>query len=184
VEAARRHLQAAVLVAHDAARHPRLDGLLGAVEQVLAAVTELAQESRETLFAGVADRTFPGEARFLCAVPWERTPTVAAPSYGADQATPSGLAGLLVALGYDAQAATASTGVAGVQVRTERYAAHIALVEPAIGGRQRWSGALEWTDAEGANRTWAETLGPIELDDQELARRVDDLLRRCVGPLV
>ena len=184
VEAARRHLQAAVLVAHDTARHPRLDGLLGAVEQVLAAVTELAQESRETLFADVADRSFPGEARFLCPVPWEKTPTVAADPHGTDHASPSGLARLLVALGYDAQPVTASTGVAGVQVRTDRYAAHIALVEPSIGGRQRWSGALEWTDAEGTNRTWAETLGPIELDDAELARRVDDLLRRCVGPLV
>ena len=184
VEGARRHLQAAVLVAYDTAGHPRLNGLLGAVEQVLAAATKLAQESRETLAAEVADRTFPGEARFLCAVPWERTPTVAADPSVADQATPSGLARLLASLGYDAQPVTASTGVVGVQVRSDRYAAHIALVEPAGGGRQRWSGALEWTDAAGASRTWAETLGPVELDEHELAHRVDDLLRRYVGPLV
>jgi len=184
VESARRHLQAAVLVAHDAADRPRLDGLLGAVEQVLAAVTELAQDSCETLAPEVAARTFPGEARFLCAAPWERTPIVAADPYDADQASPAGLARLLVSLGYDAQPVTASTGVVGVQVRSDRYAAHIALVEPAVGGRQRWSGALEWTDADGGSHTWAETLGPVELDEHELAHRVDDLLRRCVGPAI
>ena len=70
----------------------------------------------------------------------------------------------------------------GVQVRAERYAAHVALVEPAGGGRQRWSGALEWVDRDGASRTWAETLGPVELEEEELARRVDELLRRCAGP--
>jgi len=184
VEAARRHLQAAVVVAHDTAHHPRLDGLLGAVEQALAAVTELAQEGRETLTRDVEARTFPGEARFLCAVPWERAPVVAPDPYGADQATSSGLARLLCALGYEAHPVTSSTGVVGVQVRSDRYAAHVALVEPAGGGRQRWSGALEWTDATGASRTWAETLGPVELDEPELAHRVDDLLRRYVGPLV
>ena len=68
-----------------------------------------------------------------------------------------------------------------MQIRSARYAMQVALVEPAGGGRQRWSGALEWADATGANRTWAETLGPVELEDEELARRVDELLRRCVG---
>ena len=68
-----------------------------------------------------------------------------------------------------------------MQIRSARYTAQVALVEPAGGGRQRWSGALEWADATGANRTWAETLGPVEVEDEELARRVDELLRRCVG---
>jgi hypothetical protein len=182
VEAARRHLQAAVLVAHDTAGSSRMDGLLSAVEQALSALTGLARETREVLPRDVYDRTFPGEARFLCATPWERTALVSPDPYEPEPASPTGLARLLEALGYEAHAVTATSGVAGVQVRTERYSAHIALVEPAGGGRQRWSGALEWTDPNGVTRTWAETLGPVELDEEELARRVDELLRRCVGP--
>jgi hypothetical protein len=182
VEAARRHLQAAMLVAHEAASQSRSGGLLGAVEQILMAVTELARESRDVLPRDLYDRTFPGEARFLCAVPWERASLVAADPYEPEPASPTGLARLLDALGYEAHAITTTTGVASVQVRTERYSAHIALVEPTGGGRQRWSGALEWTDQNGVTRTWAETLGPVELEEEELARRVDELLRRCVGP--
>ncbi len=180
VESARRHLQAAVLAAHDQAGHPSLSRLLGAVERVLEAATDLAAECRESLQADVGGRTFPGEARFLCAIPWERT-SVVAPDVGVEPANPAGLARLLRALGYDACAETGSTGVAGVQLRSDRYAAHVALVEPAGGGRQRWSGALEWIDAQAQSRTWAETLGPVELGEEELARRVDELLRRCVG---
>jgi hypothetical protein len=71
--------------------------------------------------------------------------------------------------------------MAGVQIRSPRYSMQVALVEPAGGGRQRWSGALEWVDESGVNRTWAEMLGPVELEDEELARRVDELLRRSVG---
>jgi hypothetical protein len=180
VESARRHLQAAVLAAHDQAGHPSLSRLLGAVERVLEAATDLAAGCRESLQADVGSRTFPGEARFVCAVPWERT-SVVAPDVGVEPANPAGLARLLRALCYDACAHTGSTGVAGVQVRSDRYAAHVALVEPAGGGRQRWSGALEWVDPRGQRRTWAETLGPVELGEEELARRVDELLRRCVG---
>lgn len=183
VEAARRHLQAAVVVAHTEAGHAPLNGVLGAVERVLAAITELAQQARETLRPDLADRTFPGEARFLCAVPWERTQLVGADPLDNEPATPSGLARLLTSLGYEAWAVTSDSAAADVQLRTGRYAAHVALVEPAGGGRQRWSAALEWTDLRGTSRTWAETLGPVELDEEELARRVDELLRRCVGPL-
>jgi hypothetical protein len=160
-----------------------VDQLVGAVEQVLSAVAELASECRSALSEPFAERAFPGEARFLCAVPWERASVVAAGRRDDEPATPAGLARLLRALGYEAQAVTAATGVAGVQVRSDRYAAHVALVEPAGGGRQRWSGALEWVDSAGRSRTWAETLGPVELDEEELARRVDELLRRSVGPL-
>jgi len=182
VEAARRHLQAALVVAHQPAAAPRLGTLLTAVERVLTAVTDLARETRGVLEQGLADRTFPGEARFLCAAPWETASVVGPDSYGDDVASPAGLAKLLRALGYEAQSVTSASGVARVQVRSERYAAHVALVEPAGGGRQRWSGALEWVDPDGTSRTWAETLGPVELAEEELARRVDELLRRCVGP--
>jgi hypothetical protein len=182
VEAARRHLQAALVVANQPAEAPRLGALLTAVERVLTAVTDLARETRGVLESGLVERTFPGEARYLCSQPWERTELVGRDTYGDDVASPAGLAKLLRSIGYEATSVTSAGGVAGVQVRSERYAAHIALVEPAGGGRQRWSGALEWTDAGGASRTWAETLGPVELEDEELARRVDELLRRCVGP--
>jgi hypothetical protein len=182
VEAARRHLQAALVVANQPDAAPRLGALLTAVERVLTAVTDLARETRGVLESGLTDRCFPGEARYLCSPPWERTELVGRDAYGDDVASPAGLARLLRALGYEANSVTSAGGVAGVQVRSERYAAHIALVEPAGGGRQRWSGALEWTDPAGASRTWAETLGPVELEDEELARRVDELLRRCVGP--
>ena len=180
VEAARRHLQAAVVVAHDQS-HPVVGDLLGVVEQVLASLTELASGSREALPAAIASQVFPGEARFLCSMPWERNPVVADDPHGPEPAGSSGLCRLLLALGYEAQLVTGSAGASSVQIRTDRYAAHIALVEPAGGGRQRWSGALEWTDANGVTRTWAETLGPVELDEEELARRTDELLRRCVG---
>jgi hypothetical protein len=182
VEAARRHLQAAVVVAHDQS-HSAVGDLLGVVEQVLGSLTELATGAREALPASIAGQVLPGEARFLCSMPWERNPVVADDPHGPEPAGSSGLCRLLLALGYEAQLVTGSAGASSVQIRTDRYAAHIALVEPAGGGRQRWSGALEWYDGNGATRTWAETLGPVELDEEELARRTDELLRRCVGPL-
>ena len=181
VEAARRHLQAALVVANGPAAPQQLGALLTAIEQVLTAVTDLARETRGLLESGLGDRTFPGEARFLCSPPWEGTNLVGRDAYGDDVATPAGLAKLLRALGYEAHSVTSAGGVAGVQIRSPRYAMQVALVEPAGGGRQRWSGALEWVDESGANRTWAETLGPVELEDEELARRVDELLRRSVG---
>jgi hypothetical protein len=183
VEAARRHLQAAVVVAHDQS-HPAVGDLLGAVERVLDSLTELARGSRQALPPAVTGQVFPGEARFLCSMPWEHNQVVADDPHGPEPAGSSGLCRLLLALGYEAQLVTGSAGASSVQIRTDRYAAHIALVEPAGGGRQRWSGALEWTDPNGVTRTWAETLGPVELDEEELARRVDELLRRCVGPTV
>jgi hypothetical protein len=76
VEAARRHLQAALVVANQPAETPRLGALLTAVERVLTAVTDLARETRGVLESGLAERTFPGEARFLCCQPWERTELV------------------------------------------------------------------------------------------------------------
>lgn len=178
VEAARRHLQAALVVAN---RGDKLGALLTAVEQALTAVTDLARETRGVLPEFLSDRTFPGEARFLCSGPWQTVELVGREAYGDEAATPAGLAKLLRALGYDAESITSASGVNGVQIRDELYAAHVALVEPAGGGRQRWSGALEWSDAGGASRTWAETLGPVELAEDELARRVDELLRRSVG---
>jgi hypothetical protein len=184
VEAARRHLQAAVVVAHDQSDHPAIGGMLAAVEHVLDSITDLARGSRETLPRGVANRIFPGEARFLCSIPWEHSCVVATDPHGPEPAGTTGLCRLLVALGYEAEVVTGSAGATSVQVRTNRYAAHIALVEPAGGGRQRWSGALEWVDGSGITRTWAETLGPVELDEEELARRVDELLRRTVGPTI
>ena len=183
VEAARRHLQAALVMANQPAAAPRIGALLTAVERVLTAVTDLARETRGVLESGLGGRTFPGEARFLCSQPWERVELVGRDAYGDDVASPAGLAKLLRSLGYAATSVTSAGGVAGVQVRSERYAVHVALVEPAGGGRQRWSGALEWTDPAGAPRTWAETLGPVELEDEELARRVDELVRRCVGAI-
>ena len=180
IEAARRHLQAALVVANGPAAPRRLGALLTAIEQVLTAVTDLARETRGLLESGLADRTFPGEARFLCSAPWEGTSLVGRDAYGDDVATPAGLAKLLRALGYEAHSVTSAGGAAGVQIRGPRYSMQVALVEPAGGGRQRWSGALEWVDESGANRTWAETLGPVELEDEELARRVDELLRRSV----
>ncbi len=181
VEAARRHLQAALVVANDPETPRQLGALLTAIERVLTAVTDLARETRGLLESGLGDRTFPGEARFLCSPPWDGTNLVGRDAYGDDVATPAGLAKLLRALGYEAHSVTSAGGVAGVQIRSQRYAMQVALVEPAGGGRQRWSGALEWVDASGADRTWAETLGPVELEDEELARRVDELLRRSVG---
>jgi hypothetical protein len=181
VEAARRHLQAALVVANGPGAPRRLGALLTGIEQVLTAVTDLARETRGLLESGLADRTFPGEARFLCSPPWEGTSLVGRDAYGDDAATPAGLAKLLRALGYEAHSATSAGGAASVQIRGPRYSMQVALVEPAGGGRQRWSGALEWEDESGANRTWAETIGPVELEDEELARRVDELLRRSVG---
>ena len=181
VEAARRHLQAALVVANGPEAPRQLGALLTAIEQVLTAVTDLARETRGLLESGLGDRTFPGEARFLCSPPWDGTNLVGRDAYGDDVATPAGLAKLLRALGYEAHSVTSAGGVTGVQIRSQRYAMQVALVEPAGGGRQRWSGALEWVDESGADRTWAETLGPVELEDEELARRVDELLRRSVG---
>jgi len=181
VEAARRHLQAALVVASGPAAPRQLGGLLTAIEQVLTAVTDLARETRGLLESGLGERTFPGEARFLCSTPWEGTNLVGRDAYGDDAATPGGLAKLLRALGYEAHSVTSAGGMAGVQIRSPRYSMQVALVEPAGGGRQRWSGALEWVDESGVNRTWAEMLGPAELEDEELARRVDELLRRSVG---
>jgi hypothetical protein len=169
------------VVANAASVPQRLGALLTAVEQVLTAVTDLARETRGLLESGLADRTFPGEARFLCSPPWEGVTLVGRDAYGDDVASPASLAKLLRALGYEAHSATSTGGVAGVQIRADRYAMQVALVEPAGAGRQRWSGALEWVDSTGASRTWAETLGPVELEDEELARRVDELLRRSVG---
>jgi hypothetical protein len=181
VEAARRHLQAALVVASGPAAPRQLGALLTAIEQVLTAVTDLARETRGLLESGLGERTFPGEARFLCSTPWEGTNLVGRDAYGDDMATPGGLAKLLRALGYEAHSVTSAGGMAGVQIRSPRYSMQVALVEPAGGGRQRWSGALEWVDESGVNRTWAEMLGPAELEDEELARRVDELLRRSVG---
>jgi len=181
VEAARRHLQAALVVANGPAAPQQLGALLTAIEQVLTAVTDLARETRGLLESGLGERTFPGEARFLCSLPWEGTNLVGRDAYGDDVATPAGLAKLLRALGYEAHSVTSAAGAAGVQIRSGRYAMQVALVEPAGGGRQRWSGALEWVDESGASRTWAETLGPVDLEDEELARRVDELLRRSIG---
>jgi hypothetical protein len=181
IEAARRHLQAAVVVGHKLAATLPPDAGLGVVEQLLADLTQVARATRETMSPGLVDRTFPGEARFLCAQPWERACMVSA-DHGHEPAAPHGLARLLSALGYDADTTSGVGGAKGVAVRSPRYSVHIALVEPAGGGRQRWSGALEWVDANGVTRTWAETLGPVELDEEELARRVDELVRRCVGP--
>jgi hypothetical protein len=181
IEAARRHLQAAVVVGHKLAATLPPDAGLGVVEQLLADLTQVARATRETMAPGLVDQTFPGEARFLCAQPWERACLVSA-DHGHEPAAPHGLAKLLSALGYDADTTSGVGGAKGVAVHSPRYSVHIALVEPAGGGRQRWSGALEWIDPNGVTRTWAETLGPVELDEEELARRVDELVRRCVGP--
>jgi hypothetical protein len=181
IEAARRHLQAAVVVGHKLATSMPAEAALGVVEQLLADLTQVARATRESMPPGLVDRTFPGEARFLCALPWERSCLVSADG-AHEPAAPHGLAKLLTALGYDADTTSGVGGARGVAVHSPRYAVHIALVEPAGGGRQRWSGALEWIDPNGVTRTWAETLGPVELDEDELARRVDELVRRCVGP--
>jgi hypothetical protein len=181
IEAARRHLQAAVVVGHKLAVSLPPEAALGVVEQLLADLTQVARTTRESMPPGLLDRTFPGEARFLCALPWERSCLVSADGTH-EPAAPHGLAKLLTALGYDADTTSGVGGAKGVAVHSPRYALHIALVEPAGGGRQRWSGALEWVDPDGGTRTWAETLGPVELDEDELARRVDELVRRCVGP--
>ena len=100
---------------------------------------------------------FPGEARFLSSSPWEGTNLVGRDAFGDDVATPGGLAKLLRALGYEAHSVTSAGGMAGVQIRSPRYAMQVALVEPAGGGRQRWSGALEWVDESGVTAP-AETL--------------------------
>jgi hypothetical protein len=180
IEAARRHLQAAIVVGHKIAATLPPEAGLGVVEQLLADLAQVARAARESMTPGLMDRSFPGEARFLCALPWERACLVSDDNVH-EPAAPGGLAKLLSALGYDAETTSGVGGARGVAVHSPRYEVHIALVEPAGGGRQRWSGALEWVDPGGVTRTWAETLGPVELDEEELARRVDELVRRCVG---
>ncbi|HEX5493368.1 MAG TPA: hypothetical protein VFX70_02190 [Mycobacteriales bacterium] len=180
VEAARRHLQAALTVGHDVNDPAWRQQLLGMVEQVLAAVAEVATLARDALAPSATDTTFPGEARFLCALPWEQVP-VASPERADLPASVNGVAGLLCALGYDARATRTEQGALQVEVRGTRYAVRVVLQQLRLSGTGEWMAYLDWTDG-GHPRSGAETLGPAELSDDELARRVDDSLRRRVGP--
>ena len=90
VEAARRHLQAALVVANQPAGTPGLGTLLTAVERVLTAVTDLARETRGVLEPQLAERTFPGEARFLCTVPWDTAAAAGPDPYADEVASPGG----------------------------------------------------------------------------------------------
>lgn len=181
VEAARRHLLAALTVGHDVNDPAWRQQLLGTVEQVLAAVADVAVLARDALAPSAADTTFPGEARFLCALPWEHVP-VASPERSDMPASVNGVATLLAALGYEARATRTEQGALQVEVRGARYAVRVTLQQLRLSGAGEWMAYLDWTDSGGHPRSGAETLGPAELSDDELARRVDDSLRRRVGP--
>lgn len=180
IEAARRHLMAAMTVGHDVGDPAWRQQLLGAIEQVLAAVAEVATLARDALAPSAADTTFPGEARFLCVLPWERVP-VASPDRAELAASVNGVVKLLAALGYDSRSTRSEQGILQVEVRGARYAARVLLQQLRLSGAGEWMAYLDWTDKNGQPRSGAETLGPAELSDDELARRIDDALRRRVG---
>ncbi|HEY9391723.1 MAG TPA: hypothetical protein VIR27_18375 [Mycobacteriales bacterium] len=180
VEAARRHLLAALTVGHDVNDPTWRQQLLGMVEQVLAAVAEVAALARDALAPSASETTFPGEARFLCALPWEQVP-VASPERADLPASVNGVARLLAALGYEARVTRTEQGALQVEVRGTRYAVRVVLQQLRLSGTGEWMAYLDWTEG-GHPRSGAETLGPAELSDDELARRVDDALRRRVGP--
>lgn len=181
VEAARRHLMAALTVGHDVNDPSWRHQLLGTIDQVLAAVVDVAAVARDALAPSAADTTFPGEARFLCVLPWERVP-LSSPERADQPASVNGVARLLAALGYDTRATRTEQGVLQVEVRGTRYSARVMLQQLRLSGGGEWMAYLDWNDGDGHPRSGAETLGPAEIADDELARRVDDALRRRVGP--
>lgn len=180
VESARRHLQAALAVGHDVGDPAWRQQLLGMIEQVLAAVTEVASVARDALAPSASETTFPGEARFLCVLPWERV-SIAAPERMLSPASVAGTATLLASLGYDARPARGDQGPPQIELRGGRYSARIILQQLRLTGAGEWMTYLDWADADGQSNTAAETLGPAEISDDELARRIDDALRRRLG---
>lgn len=176
VEASRRHLQAALLSLRDALRDG--DGsLLALVEHSLAVVAESADYLRDALEPEHAQATLPGEARFCCAVPWQQVALVPA-EVALAAATVPGVTQLLTALGYDARLGYMADDQPQVVLTGPRFQVRVVPQQLRLAGSGEWQAYLDWIDQNGERYSEAETLGPAELADDEVARRVDDALRR------
>lgn len=177
VEASRRHLQAALLALRDALGGDGDVSLLALVERSLSAVAAATDQLRDALEPRHAEQVLPGEARYCCPMPWQRLRLVPA-DVALAPATAHGTSRVLVALGYDAQVGATVDGQPQVTLTGPRLQARVVPQQLRLAGSGEWQAYLDWTDQHGQQRSEAETLGPAELTDDELARRVDDALRR------
>ncbi|HSV66109.1 MAG TPA: hypothetical protein VLJ59_09430 [Mycobacteriales bacterium] len=177
VEASRRHLQAALLTLREALGTGGDVSLLALVERSLSAVTAAADQLRDALDPEHAEQVLPGEARYCCAMPWERLSLVPA-LVALAPATVPGATKILTALGYDAWEGAAVDGQPQVGLAGQRYRGRVVLQQLRLAGSGEWQLYLDWADSHGQQRSDVETLGPAELTDDEVARRVDDAFRR------
>lgn len=178
VEGARRHLLAALMAVREAIGPQGDVALLSSVERALAAVTGSADQLRGAFDPGTLDRVLPGEARFSCAPPWQDVPALSAFEVGLAPATVPGATRILIALGYDAAVGATVDGQPQMNVAGPGYRARVVLQQLRLSGGGEWQGYLDWHDANGVPHSEVENLGPAELTDDEVARRVDDALRR------
>lgn len=177
VEASRRHLQAALLALRDALGADGDVSLLALVERSLSTVTAAADQLREALEPERAETLLPGEARFCCSMPWDGSALVSS-SVATVPATVPGATRILVALGYDAQVSSTVDGQPQISLTGSSFRCRVALQQLRVAGNGEWQLYLDWSDPMRQSRSEAETLGPAELTDDEVARRIDDALRR------
>jgi hypothetical protein len=178
VEGARRHLLTALLALREAVGPNGDVSLLAAVERSLATVTGAVDQLRGALDADTLDRVLPGEARFSCTPPWQQLPAQAPREVSTAPATVPGATRILIALGYDAAVAATVDGQPQMNVAGPGYRARVVLQQLRLAGNGEWQGYLDWHDPSGTPRSEVESFGPAELTDDEVARRVDDALRR------
>jgi hypothetical protein len=177
VEGARRHLQAALLTLREALGAGGDVTLLATVERSLSTVTGATDALRGALDPETGERVLPGEARFCCTIPWQQV-VLAPPEISTAPATVPGATRILAALGYDAAVGSTVDGQPQANVAGPGYRARIVLQQLRLAGHGEWQGYLDWHDGNGQPHSEVETLGPAELTDDEVARRVDDALRR------
>jgi hypothetical protein len=178
VEAARRHLLAALMALREAVGPNGEVSMLSAVERSLASVAGTVENLRGAFDPQTLDRVLPGEARFSCAPPWQDVPALSAFEVGLAPGTVPGATRILIALGYDAAVGTTVDGQPQMNVAGPGYRARVVLQQLRLNGGGEWQGYLDWHDANGHPLSEVENLGPAELTDDEVARRVDDALRR------
>lgn len=179
VEASRRHLQAALAVGHQVADNRWQSQVLEVIEQVLGTVSELGKLATDTLAPCSAAATFPGESRFLCTMPWQDTP-ISSPETSLMPATVDHIRALLAAIGYPAQIEDNPETGRAVVISAETYSVRIVPRHLPLAGVGDWTCHLEWAAGEPQWKSDAEVLGPVALTDDEVARRVDDAIRRRI----
>jgi hypothetical protein len=177
VEGARRHLQAALLTLREALGAGGDVSMLAQVERTLSVATTTVSTLRNALDPETAERVLPGEARFCCSLPWLNT-VLASAEISTAPATVPGATRILAALGYDAAVGATVDGQPQANVAGPGYRARIVLQQLRLAGSGEWLAYLDWHDANGQPHSEVETLGPAELTQDEVARRVDDALRR------